>query len=648
MFWNISTLISTFATLVFGAIFTLVLNTKPRTQLRRIFGLYLLAMSMWSISAFLTTAGIVTVLPWFRMMGASPIGMMLAIFYFVQTLFGLRRKWAPLTLVYGILAISITLFSEAVVKSAFLDQTGVLHYQLGPLFLLVAAPGYFLIIISLLELVRGYKKTHDANNRNRIRYLIIGLSITILASFVNFTKLGKYPIDVAANGITAIIIAYAILRHQLLEIRVAIRLGLLYSFTTALFGAIYYLSISLVLNIFQLIAGQEIFIVSLLVGSLTVFILSPLRNQAQIWIDRLFYREKYNAGLMLQRLSQTTASLMDLKRITSLILSEVISTLHISHGAILIKSHDSGDYQVIADFNSDQNIELGFRADHPIAAWMSRENKALTREDISMIPTFKSLWGDEKEVLEKFKAELFIPLITKGDLVGLLVLGQKRSSQPYNHEDLLILSALANQTAVAIENARLYDELERSFVQTVVALANAIDIRDSYTITHSQQIADWAAETARVLGCSSASIKDIFWGGLLHDIGKIGIPDSILGKPAQLNESEWEVIRKHPRLGAELIAPINKLSEVAPLIKYSHERFDGYGYPYGLKGEEIPLGARIISVADSFSAMMDERPYKKPYTTERALNELRNNSNKMYDPVVVEAFLKMVQHMEPK
>jgi len=198
------------------------------------------------------------------------------------------------------------------------------------------------------------------------------------------------------------------------------------------------------------------------------------------------------------------------------------------------------------------------------------------------------MWKEEIEELDRFNPEIFLPLNSNEELIGILALGKKLSSQPYSTNEELLFSTLANQTAVAVENARLYDELRESFVQSVTALANAIDIRDTYTITHSQQIANWAAKTARHLGCTPDEVNEIYLGGMLHDIGKIGIPDSILQKPANLTEEEWKIVRMHPTLGAELISPIKKLANVAPMIENSHERFDGLGYPHGKKGTDIP------------------------------------------------------------
>ena len=642
MYWNVSVLITIIATLLYGVIFTLVISSKPLTASKKIFSLYLLAMTLWSVSAFLTISGLGDVNTWFKLMTTSLIMMLVAIFFFIQSMLGFRRKWASLTIVYGILVVFITLTSSVMVKSASLDQTGQLQYTLGDYFPLVAAPGFSLILACLYDLIRGYKRTQDAQQRDRIRYLAIGFSITILAALTDFTPLGKYPIDIAANGVTAILIAYTILRHQLLDIRVVIRLGLIYSFFTAFFTALYFLVISLVLNTFALLTGKSVFIASLLVGILSALLLSPLRNLAQTWIDRIFYRDKYNANLMLERLSRTATSLLDIEKITWMILSEVKNTMHIEHGAILVKNVKSGGFQVIAEAGEKIYFAKGFRTDHPIITLLSRRNQPLLNRDLPFEPIYKSIWKEEKEELEKFNAEIFLPLNSRDELIGVLVFSNKLSSQPFSQDEQRVLSTLANQTAVAIENARLYEELRESFIQSVTALANAIDTRDTYTKAHSQEIAILAAKTAYVLGCTTNEVDEIYLGGLLHDIGKIGIPDAILQKPNKLDAEEWKIVQMHPKLGAELISPIKRLSGVAPMVENSHERYDGLGYPHGIKGEEIPLGARIISVVDSYSAMQDKRPYKEPYSRIKIIDELKINSGKMYDPRVVEAFLKLI------
>ena len=266
MNWSATTIIPLIASAIYGGLFVAVIFSAPINRLRRIFLVYLLAMVVWSVSAFLTVSGLVNVLTWFRVMTAAPLLMMVAIFYFVQSLFSRRRKITPYIFWYGLVVIIIVLFSKAVIYTAYLNEENMLVYEFSNWVFLIAGPGYALMVFSLVELVRSIRGTDNHAQRNRLRYLAIGLSITIVASLVNFTPLGQYPIDIAANGLTAILIAYAILRHQLLEIRVVIRLGLLYSITTTILGAMYYLIIYLTMDLFRIVSGGSIFSISLIIA----------------------------------------------------------------------------------------------------------------------------------------------------------------------------------------------------------------------------------------------------------------------------------------------------------------------------------------------------------------------------------------------
>ncbi len=620
--------------IIFGVLEVIVVLSKTKTRLQKIFQIYLLAMFLWSVSAFMTLSGRVEVLTWFRIMTLAPIIMTIAIFYFIQVLFALRRKWAPLVFLYGMLLIPVSLFTPFVIKDAALEL-GVLHYEFGALLYFVAIPGYSLSFYNLGELTVGYLRTDNADQKNRFRYLILALTITILATLINFTDFGKYPIDIAANTLSAMLIAYAVLRHKLLDIQIVIRLGLLYSITTAMLGLIYFLALTFTLNIVEAFSGGRIFLLSAIVAFLTAVIISPLREVAQSWIDRLFYRERYDASLMIQRLSQATATLLDLDKIAQIMLTDLVETMHIGHAAIFIKRNSDNFYYLHAEKGASKSSTIEFSPNHPIVKWINTQNRILSKNDLNINPIFKALWKKELDYLNEFPAQLFIPLSTKGELVGFIIVGSKRSEQSFSQDDEVTLSTLANQTAVVIENARLYEDLENTFVETVVTLANAIDMRDTYTSSHSQQIAEWAAHTARLMGHTEQEIQAVYWGGLLHDIGKIGIPDSILNKPGKLDEAEWHIIKQHTVHGAQLVSSIKKLEGIAPIIEYSHERYDGSGYPYGLAGDQIPIGARIIGVVDSYSAMRDERPYKKTINHEDAVDELKRNAGILFDPEVV-------------
>ena len=191
---------------------------------------------------------------------------------------------------------------------------------------------------------------------------------------------------------------------------------------------------------------------------------------------------------------------------------------------------------------------------------------------------------------------------------------------------------------------RLYEDLKETYMRTIKALAHAIDARDHYTFSHSDNVTRYAESIAKEMKVDPAYINDITDACQLHDLGKIGVHDSVLSKPSALTESEFGEIKLHAEKGAQILEPLKFLDHVIDIVKHHHERWDGKGYPDALAGENIPLGARIMSVADSYDAMVSARPYRKiGLTKNEAIEEIRKNSGTQFDPKVVEAFLKVVE-----
>jgi HD-GYP domain-containing protein (c-di-GMP phosphodiesterase class II) len=194
------------------------------------------------------------------------------------------------------------------------------------------------------------------------------------------------------------------------------------------------------------------------------------------------------------------------------------------------------------------------------------------------------------------------------------------------------------------ETRRLYDSLEHGYLETIVALANSIDSKDSYTRGHSQRVSDLSVEIGREMGLSEQELKQLRYGGILHDIGKIGIVESILCKQSRLTDEEMAVMREHPAIGDQIIKPVSFLEPVRTCVRHHHERWDGTGYPDKLKGEDIPLVARIVACADTFDACTSTRPYQKAMPLEKAVEILQNLSGKQLDPAVVEAMRRVLEH----
>jgi putative nucleotidyltransferase with HDIG domain len=193
------------------------------------------------------------------------------------------------------------------------------------------------------------------------------------------------------------------------------------------------------------------------------------------------------------------------------------------------------------------------------------------------------------------------------------------------------------------ETRGLYESLERGYLETLIALANAIDSKDPYTRGHSQRVGELAAEIGKEMGLTPRTVKNLLYGGILHDIGKIGIVEHILGKQTKLTNDEMAVMREHPSIGASIVEPVSVLSEVLPAVRNHHERWDGTGYPDGLKAEKIPMVARVVSCADVWDACTSDRPYSKAVPVDRALEIMRGLGNTSLDPKVVDALERVIQ-----
>lgn len=245
---------------------------------------------------------------------------------------------------------------------------------------------------------------------------------------------------------------------------------------------------------------------------------------------------------------------------------------------------------------------------------------------------------------ENIAAYFAVPLITKGQVMGVLEICHRTPLEP-SEEWIEFLRTLGGQAAIAIDNVNMFeslqkstDELELAYDATIEGWSRALDLRDKETEGHTQRVTGMTVELARSFGLSEPDLMKVRWGALLHDIGKMGVPDSILLKPGSLTEDEWVVMKKHPELAFEMLSPIRYLQGALDIPYCHHEWWNGSGYPRGLKGEEIPLAARIFAVIDVWDALISDRPYRPAWTKQKALEHIQAGAGTHFDPQVVIKF----------
>lgn len=248
---------------------------------------------------------------------------------------------------------------------------------------------------------------------------------------------------------------------------------------------------------------------------------------------------------------------------------------------------------------------------------------------------------DSKQGVDMLQPPLLhAPLALHDKVLGLLTLADRKTEEAFKEDELTLLLNVSLQTAVAIENSKLNKDIEKTYFETISALALAVEAKDHYSRGHLDRVADYATKIAKKLGLKEEDIETLRDAARLHDIGKIGVLDEVLNKPGPLTPEEWDIMHKHPDIGASIIMPITSLKNLCEIIRQHHEFIDGTGYPAGMKGDEVNLLARILTVADIFDALTSNRPYRKAYTKEKAIEILKGMNNQL-DNKIVDALISI-------
>ncbi len=349
----------------------------------------------------------------------------------------------------------------------------------------------------------------------------------------------------------------------------------------------------------------------------------------------------------LRKIDMAITSSLDPRVSLSVLLDQVTGRLSVDAAAVLLYNPylQELNYAAARGFRTRTIERTRLRLGEGIAGRVALERSLVSIQDLRQEAEFV-----RKDLLaaEGFISYIAVPMIAKGQLLGVLEVFN-RSPLNISQEWLAFLEALAAQAAIAIENAQLFNGLQRSNLElmraydtTIEGWSRALDLRDKETEGHTQRVTQMTLNLGGAMGMSDAELVHVRRGALLHDIGKMGIPDVILLKPGPLTEEEWEIMRKHPVYAYEMLYPIEYLRPALDIPYCHHEKWDGTGYPRGLKGEQIPLAARIFAVVDVWDALTSDRPYRPAWSRQAALEYIREQNGKHFDPEVVRVFMKII------
>lgn len=346
----------------------------------------------------------------------------------------------------------------------------------------------------------------------------------------------------------------------------------------------------------------------------------------------------------LYKMGLAVNSTMDLNQLFNLLLHKATSTLQASIGYLLLLDNNTrtlriGDVYGLQSSDFDRSMVIDM-VRGGVSNWVIENREPILIRNINDNREFAriSKLGFARESV------ICAPLFVHEEVFGTLTIANRADGTPFSEEDLELLSTIAAQASVAIKNAQLYEEQQLTYLNTVQALISAVEASDPYTRGHSERVTRYSMAIARKLELSESACKDLEQAAILHDIGKIGIDDSLLHKVDQLSLRDIDRLRQHPLIGMRILEPIQYMHRIREIIGQHHERFDGKGYPLGLSGEKLLLEARILAVADSYDAMTSDRPYRKALSHEVALGEIEQHIGTQFDPRVAETFISLINH----
>lgn len=384
----------------------------------------------------------------------------------------------------------------------------------------------------------------------------------------------------------------------------------------------------------------------------------------------------------LEQASKSMIMVHDPKLLIKLIVRTIVQKLHLKHAAVIVYDPEKSSYVLdISRGQAGMKVPAGFARfsqESPLINLFTQKEfnslmlnrSAILTDDISrliwkesVVPKEDCYGHNAMDLLYKIDEQMrtlntvaCVPAYYQRKLMAILLLGEKKEGSKFLQEELDFFAALASDAAMAIRNAQLFTSLKKEarrnrelFIQTIVVLGSAIEAKDAYTRGHTERVTKYTLAIARQMVTNGSTdfsenfFENLYIAGMLHDIGKIGVKEAILNKEGKLSPAEYEEMKSHTILGAQMVQPLNLPKECLDGIRYHHENFDGSGYPQGLKGAEIPISASIVAVADAFDAITTDRPYRKGRLKHEAVEVIVQASGRQFNPIVVKGLVELFE-----
>lgn len=369
-------------------------------------------------------------------------------------------------------------------------------------------------------------------------------------------------------------------------------------------------------------------------------------NAATVLYNARQYKEMRQHARYLEHLleiNRRLTSSLKLDQVLQAVMHSAIDLLHCKAGSILLVDSATNElvFRTVVGPASERLQGTRLPLGVGIAGMVVREGKPLIVNNAQNDPRhYKEV---DRQIAHSTSMLLAVPLVVHEHILGVIEVLNKTDGTPFTENDCAILESLAIPSAIMLENAKLYSDLKQAFMDTVRIIANAVEARDPYTAGHTERVTYIATEIARELHWSREQLENLEIGALLHDIGKIGVADIILRKPSELTSEEYVEMQQHPIVGVQMLKGVSALRPVLPYILYHHERYDGTGYPFGLRRDEIPIEGRLLTIADTFDAMTSNRPYRQALSQAEAVAEIVRHRGTQFDPDIVDVLIRVYE-----